>query len=205
MFKQISSQTNLPCPSSSMRRRWRSAALLSVVGFALASGTGRYSYVTYSTRYEYLVPRICVPGRISVPTSSGNFCIFTRRSKAKRGKMRVPMLTMRGLPTTSNSSYRPMWSLRDDMDAWLPLISVEQSFFVMRSFARVLCRESKWKMSTSEGADTYHEESNDHFRRSISVATLILRRDERGGTANEGAMVFFVMRCLPRESRRKIM
>ena len=56
-------------------------------------------------------------------------------------------------------------------------------------------------MSTSEGADTYHEGSNDHFRRSISVATLILRQDERGGAAIEGAMVLFVIRYLTREKQ----
>ena len=57
-------------------------------------------------------------------------------------------------------------------------------------------------MAPSEGADTCHEGSNDHIRRSISVATLILRQDERGGAAIEGAMVLFVTRHLTRESKR---
>ena len=59
-------------------------------------------------------------------------------------------------------------------------------------------------MAPSEGADTCHEGSNDHIRRSISVATLILRQDERGGAAIEGAMVLFVIRYLTRESKRRI-
>ena len=79
-------------------------------------------------------------------------------------------------------------------------------FFVIRSFARVLrgeAREECRHQRVPEGADAHHEGANDHFRRSISVDTLILRQDERGGAANEGTMVPFAMRCRTRESKRE--
>ena len=71
-----------------------------------------------------------------------------------------------------------------------------QSKIFTRTFLRGEARQS-------EGADAHHEGANDHFRRSISVDTLILRQDERGGAANEGTMVPFAMRCRTRESKHE--
>jgi len=67
------------------------------------------------------------------------------------------------------------------------------------SCGREECRHQR----VPEGADAHHEGANDHFRRSISVDTLILRQDERGGAANEGTMVPFAMRCRTRESKHE--
>jgi len=73
-----------------------------------------------------------------------------------------------------------------------------------RGFYAGKAREECRLQRAPEGADTHHEGANDHFRRSISVDTLILRQDERGGAANEGARVLFAMRCLPRESKHEM-
>ena len=77
---------------------------------------------------------------------------------------------------------------------------------MIRSFARVLrgeAREEWRRQRVPEGADAHHEGTSDHFRRRISVDTLILRQDVSGGAANERTMVLFVMRCLPRESKHE--